>query len=351
MKRLLSLTILLFWVISLAVPSLLVAAMIEGRVVSGDEPLAGVVVTAHASLDFTTKAITHSVVSDSDGLYQMELPPGTYALFGWNDDQSQFAFCGRNPVNLTTDSTWVGLQAVPVETSKGTLYNDDYSAAIEGQVLHDGSPLAGAHVYLYLDVAEDLKGQGYRLSLPTAADGYFRFDGLPESNYYLVVRHRQNGQRVGPVQEGDQFGIYPGNPLTARSGQVQHVKVHSVTKLKDASGSETFGRATGPVLSGRVVDPAGQGVAGVHVFAYVDRVIGHQRPAAISTPTVADGRFLVNLPEPGTYYVGAREAYGDSPAPGELFGMYEESADHGLTLEKGNNLDNVRIVVEPVAIF
>jgi hypothetical protein len=31
--------------------------------------------------------------------------------------------------------------------------------------------------------------------------------------------------------------------------------------------------------------------------------------------------------------------------------MYEESADHGLTLEKGHNLDDVRIVVEPVAIF
>jgi hypothetical protein len=31
--------------------------------------------------------------------------------------------------------------------------------------------------------------------------------------------------------------------------------------------------------------------------------------------------------------------------------MYEESADHGLTLEKGQNLDELRIVVEPVAIF
>jgi hypothetical protein len=351
MKRLPGLMIWFLLLISLAMPSLLLAAMIEGRIVSGDEPLAGVVITAHSSLDFKTKALARSVVSDSDGLYQMELPPGTYALFGWSDDQSQFAFCGRNPVNLTKESTWVGLQAVPVETSTNTVYDDDYSAAIEGQVLHDGSPLAGAYVYLYLDVAEDLKGQGYRLSLPTGTDGYFRFDGLPESNYYLVVRHRQNGQRVGPVQEGDQFGIFPGNPLTARSGQVQQVKVHSVTKLKDASGSETFGRATGPVLSGTVVNTSGQGVAGVHVFAYVDRVIGHQRPAAISTPTADDGRFVVNLPEPGTYYVGAREAYGDSPAPGELFGMYEESADHGLTLEKGKNLADVRIVVEPVAIF
>jgi hypothetical protein len=342
---------LLFLIVLLAVPSVLFAAMIEGRIVSGDEPLAGVVVTAHATLDFSTVPLARSAASDSDGLYQMELPTGTYALFGWSDDRNQFAFCGRNPVNLGEGSAWVGLQSVPVATTAFDTYDDDYSAAIEGQVLYEGSPLEGAYVYLYLDVAEDLKGQGYRLSLPTGTDGFFRFDGLPESDYYLVVRHRQNGQRVGPVQEGDMFGLYPGNPLTAKAGQVQQVKLHSVVKLKDASESETFGRATGPVLRGTVVDASGQGVAGVHVFAYVDRVIGHQRPAAISTPTAEDGGFVVNLPEPGTYYVGAREAYGDSPAPGELFGMYEESADHGLTFEKGRSLDDVRIVVEPVAIF
>ncbi|NIO40189.1 MAG: hypothetical protein GTO41_08335 [Burkholderiales bacterium] len=105
------------------------------------------------------------------------------------------------------------------------------------------------------------------------------------------------------------------------------------------------------MITGTVVDKSGAGVAGVHVFAYVDRVIGHQRPAAISTPTRANGRFVVNLPAPGTYYVGARQEYGDSPAPGELFGMFDESADHGLTLEKGEQRDDVLIVVEPMEIF
>lgn len=342
------LTLLLIW---LVVPSLLSAATLEGRIVHGDEPLSGMVVTAHASLDFTGQPVASSAASDSDGLYRLELPPGTYALFGWTADRSRFAFCGRNPVNLTTESAWAGLQSVPFAKPEVGVYDDEYSAAIEGQVMHDGAPLEGAYVYLYLDVAEDLKGQGYRLSMPTGADGYFRFDGLPESDYFLVARSRQNGQRVGPVMAGDFFGVFPGNPLTARSGQVQQVQLATVAKLKDAGESETFGRATGPVLRGTVVDLDGKGVAGVHVFAYVDRVIGHQRPAAISTPTAADGAFVVNLPEPGTYYVGAREAYGDSPAPGELFGMYEESADHGLTLEKGHNLENLQIVVEPVAIF
>lgn len=335
----------------LGVPFLLDAAMIEGRVVFGDEPLPGVVVAAYATLDFSAGPIATAPPSDPEGSYRLELPPGAYALFGWNDDRSRFAFCGRNPVHLDARTTWAGLQAVPVDQASSVPYDDAYAAAIEGQVLHDGAPLANAYVYLYLDVAEDLKGQGYRMSTPTTDDGTFRFDGLPESDYFLVARRRQDGQRVGPVQAGDWFGVYPGNPLTARAGEVRTVTLHSVSKLKEANANEAFGRTTGPSLRGMVVDASGNGVAGVHVFAYVDRVIGHQRPAAISTPTGSDGLFQVHLPQPGTYYVGAREAYGDSPAPGELFGMYDASADHGLTLDDGQHLDDIRIVVTPMTIF
>jgi hypothetical protein len=101
-------------------------------------------------------------------------------------------------------------------------------------------------------------------------------------------------------------------------------------------------------LRGKVTDPADKPVPGVHVFAYTDRVIGHQRPAALSPPTGEDGIFTVYIKEPGTYYIGAREHYGDSPAPGELFGMYEETADHGLSIEEGQQVKDLHLVVEPV---
>ena len=342
---------ILLTAILLLFPAVLAAGMIEGRVVTADQEISGVVVAAYKTLDFSAEPISRSKPSDNEGSFRLELPAGSYALFGWDANNNRFAFCGRNPVQLGNETIWAGLQAVKVDTARTLAYDDEYSAAIEGQVMHNGLPVAGAYVHLYLDVAEALKGLGYRLSLPTVDDGYFRFDGLPESNYFLVARFRQNGQHVGPVQEGDLFGVYPGNPLTARAGTVQQVKLRTVAKLKGAAESETFSSAHGPVLKGIVLDRDGRGVAGVHVFAYVDRVIGHQRPAAISSPTTNSGYFVVNLPEPGTYYVGAREAYGDSPAPEELFGMYEESADHGLTLKEGQVLDNIRIVVEPIALF
>lgn len=332
-------------------PMLVSAAVIEGRVMSDDQPLAGVIVFAHADTDLRGAPLARSEPSSADGLYRLELPPGSYALAGWNPDRTLFAVCGRNPVSLneTTGPLWVGLQMVPAVEPTLAAYDDGYSAAIEGRVFSQGQLVAGAYVSLYLDAAEDFKGQGYRLSLPTGADGYFRFDGLPESDYFLVARHRRDGARVGPVLEGDLFGLFPGNPVTARAGQLLQLELHLVVKLKE-SAEESLAQPDGPVLRGIITNETGQPLAGLHVFAYTDRVIGHQRPAALSPPTGPDGRFVVSLPRAGTYYVGARQYYGDSPAPGELFGMYEETADHGLTVSAGDPRDNLKIVVEPVAI-
>jgi hypothetical protein len=99
-----------------------------------------------------------------------------------------------------------------------------------------------------------------------------------------------------------------------------------------------------------IVDEQGRPVAGMHLFAYTDRVIGHKRPAALSPPTSQDGRFELQLPSDGLYFVGARQLYGDSPAPDEMFGMYEESADHGLKVESTQPIEELRIVVAPITL-
>ncbi len=331
-------------------PVLSQATAVDGRVVLDEQPLAGMTVAAYRDLDPSGPPLVRSRPSDAEGLFHLELPPGDYALFARNAAGDYFAFCGRNPVAVANEPVWAGLQAVAASPAASAPYDDPYSAAIVGRVLYRGEPLAGAYVSLYLDAAEDLKGQGYRMSPPTAEDGAFAFDGLPESSYYLVARKRANGGRVGPVLEGDFLGVYPGNPLPTRAARVQRVFLPVVMKVKESSSSETFGCSGGPVLSGTVRDRSGQPVAGVHVFAYRDRVIGHQRPAALSPPTKADGSFILNLAAAGTYYIGARQEYGDSPAPGELFGMYEGSADHGLDVAVGENLEDLEIRIEPIAL-
>jgi hypothetical protein len=331
-------------------PLALSAATIEGRVVRGDEPVAGIRVGAYASADFSAAPVAESAASDETGRFRLDLPAGLYSLYAKSVEKNLFAFCGRNPVAVADQPVWAGLRAVAVDPAAGAPYADEYSAAIEGRVLFDGRPLQDAYVYLYLDAREDLKGIGYRISLPTAEDGRFAFDGLPESDYFLVARQRQSGGRVGPVLEGDALAIYPGNPLTAKAGQTQRVVLRAVRKTQEAADSESFIRASGMAIRGTVTDPEGQPAVGVHVFAYTDRVIGHQRPEALSAPTGADGRFTVNLKAPGIYYVGAREFYGDSPAPGERFGMVEVTADHSLKIAEDSLIDDVRIVVEPIEL-
>ncbi len=333
----------------LLLPLTAAAAVVEGRVVNADGPVAGIRVTAHSGLSLRTPVVG-TARTDADGRYRLELEPGSYALFAASDDGRQFGFSGRNPVAVGNASLWVGIQLLPVREVVTLPYDDDYSAGLEGVVLFDGKPVADASVSLYLDTAEGLKGQGYRMAPPTGPDGRFYFDTLPESDYYLVARWRRNGARVGPVRSGDRIGFCYHNPLHLKAGTLLRVELPLVAKQHSEGSRETIGPPSDTRVEGRVLDAAGRPVAGVHVFAYPDRVIGHQRPAALSQPTGADGRYRLDLPKGGTWYIGARELYGDSPAPGELFGMYDGSADHGLKLEDRQLLQGVEIIVEPVSL-
>lgn len=336
--------------LALLLPAVALGGIIEGRVVSDGAGVAGLRVEAHDSLDFSAEPPARSAPTDTEGHFRLELPTGLYSLFARDGERKLFAFCGRNPVAVAEKPVWAGLQTVPLDTPAIAPYPDGDGAAIEGRVLIGDQPLESAYVYLYLDAAEDLKGQGYRISQPTGADGVFAFDGLPESSYYLVARQRQSGGRVGPVLEGDALAVYSANPLFARSGETARVTLSAVRKTQESADSESLIRPSGTALRGTVVDRAGKPATGVHVFVYTNPVIGHQRPVALSAPTGPDGHFTVHLRDPGLYYFGAREQYGDSPAPGERFGMYDETPDHGLEIKAGQIVEGIRIVVEAVSL-
>ncbi len=323
------------------------AAQIKGRVVLGDEPLPGMRVRAYANLNSATAPLAESTLTPADGLFELEVADGFVALYAASADGRYFAFCGRNPLLVQGDALWAGLQAVEIFPVASSAYADEYSAALEGVVSLDGEPLANVYVSLYLDVAEDLKGQGYRLSAPTDDDGYFMFDGLPESGYFLVARKRQTAARVGPLAAGDMLGVFAGNPLALKSATTTQVRLPMVVRQPSEQTAGLPDRPGAISLTGLILDDSGQPRAGLHAFAYTDPVIGHQRPVALSPETTASGEFKLNFREPGTYYLGARQAYGDSPAPGEFFGLYEGRADHGLKIISGKN-QPIEIQVFPI---
>ncbi len=106
-------------------------------------------------------------------------------------------FRGSNPITVAPGKyTHVGFSMLPYR--KGIdyqPYDTADSGGISGVVTLDGQPLEGAFVTLYVDTAEDLRGSTYATSPPPAREGFFRFDYLPEVEYYVVARKRSAGRR------------------------------------------------------------------------------------------------------------------------------------------------------------
>jgi len=57
---------------------------------------------------------------------------------------------------------------------------------------------------------------------------------------------------------------------------------------------------------------------------------------------------VIHLSGGGTFYVGARSAYGDSPGRGEWYGRYDGAPDHGVSVETGAGAEGIDIRVERV---
>jgi hypothetical protein len=294
-----------------------------------------------------------------DGSFRLDLPPGRYFLLakqraaGPADGPlavgDAFAYHGASPLAVEAGRhlhVGFGLQRKAAEVAYRA-GEDAGTGSIEGVVEHDGAPLDGASVRIFLDDAELFRGRGYATAAPTGPDGGFRLDLLPESEFFLVARKRALPGE-GPVAEGDYFGYFADNPVRVRAGQVAAVRLGAMLRESAAPAAAGGSRAAGTRLAGRILDPAGRVVPGVYAFAYEEKVMGHKRPAAMSRPVDAEGRYVLALPGGGVYYVGARSAYGDSPGIGEWYGRYDVTADHAVQAVQGELLDGVDIVVEKI---
>ncbi len=325
------------------------SAVLSGRVTFRGAPVPGATVSLRDRYGPGGNGVRRTVRCADDGGFSVPIAPGTYyvAAEGSFEGTAVFAFSGQNPVNLGAGSRWLGMKAVPKETPGTVPGRAGRGASVAGVVLYNGAPVEDAYVFLYSSPASLFKGMGIAMSPPTAADGSFLVENLPESSYYLVARRRGAGGLTGPLEKGDLYGFHPANPVYLTDGAVTRVRIETVEKEKPLSYAEvTAGAET--ALKGRVVDRAGAPQAGVYAFVYEDRVFGHQRPYAHSGRTGADGAFAIYVDRPGVYYLGARENFGNSPRPGERFGFYDGTPDHAVTIGAGTGLSDLVVVVDRI---
>lgn len=320
-------------------------APVTGKVAVDGAGVAGVQVKGYplAALSLVGDAPFISKATGADGLFALDLPPGSYYLLangsGW------FSYYGRNPVTVPVEGLAdVNLPLVPAVTPPPEM-TTAMATGVIGQVLHDGKPVANAIVFVYPDLSAQFKGFGLGMSAPTDEKGRFEAP-LPAGSYYLVARVRHGKSLAGPLQAGDLFGYLPANPVTVGKDSVTKVSlpVIAVPEKVSRHAATMFGQTR---ISGRIVDPAGKPLAGLQALLYADDTMLN-RPLYVSQPTSQDGRFQLSFPTGGTFYLAARSNLGGTPAPGELYGRYQGITGAALKVETGQAIEDLQIVVEAV---
>ncbi len=324
-------------------------AVLAGRVTFEGAAVPGAVVTLYDRYSLADTRKAASVRCGADGGFSLSLPAGSYyAEASGSFEGSQVrSFSGQNPVAVSGKERWLGMKAVRVHPTGEGRASSGRGAVVEGELRYAGEPVEDGYVYVYSSPDGQFKGMGIAMSPPTGPDGKFAVENLAESYYWLVARRRGAGGMTGPLEKGDLYGFLPSNPVYLRDGMSVRVRIDLVEKEKPLSYSEVTSGAE-IVLHGRVVDRSGAPQAGVYAFVYDNRVFGHQRPYGHSGRTGPDGRYSIYLDRPGTYYLGARENFGNSPRPGERLGFYDGTPDHSVSAGKAQTTGELVIVVDRV---
>jgi len=327
------------------------------RVTFRELPLPDARVEWHSSIGGEEVPAAVAGSTDGEGVARFRLPPGRYFLVAqWRGDGDfirpiapgdRFAYFGGNPVYVSAESTtelFLGLEEVyaPPPAKPG----EPAGTGVSGFVRESGGPLEGAHVFAYTRAGSGFRDPGFAASAPTGEEGGFFLD-LPPGTYYLVARKRAGGGIAGPLRKGDSFGYYPGNPVFVAQGRHTRVVIPATRlKLRNApSYSPEY--AASSSIEGRILDRNGNPRGGVYAALY-DNPDLLNRPLFLSDVTKQDGRYRLPVPVPGRYYLGARSGYGGSPAPGDLYGRYEGTPDHALSVKDGDRLSGIDIVVREV---
>lgn len=206
------------------------------------------------------------------------------------------------------------------------------------------TPLEGTYLYVYKK-GMDLYGPAFAVSEATGPDGVFDL-ALPDGEYVVVARKRSSGETAGPVVAGDNKSDFI--DLTVK-GEVAELTVLAPVKAGDVRKLTKETAVTKTGLSGRITDSDGKPVEGARLHVY-DHVQMSERPKFVSEKTGPDGRYLLYLPEGGTYYLAARDKFGGPPKLGDLYGRYDEGTiePSAVVVREGEILPDIDITVTKV---
>lgn len=340
MKRLAILTVLL-----LAAAPALAASGVQGRVAWRGEVVPGLKVRAYRSIADIPRENTVAVSAPTtqDGAFSLELPPGIYYLTArnyetWPAPGDYFCYYNGAPVRIN-EGVFAKVSFNLIRVPKEVPPTPSPSSGIRGEITFQDKPLERVYLYVYKEPGEGFKGPGYYIQPVEKGSFHLR---LPPGDYWLLARKRAKGGQFGPIETGDYFSYYYGNPVHIEPGTVRQISVETITRLSMFEEGET---PTFHGIQGRVLGTGGRPAAGLYVFGYrTQEMTG--TPEVFSARTGTDGSFRLALPEPGTWYLLARESFGGPAGAGELYGRLGGSKGEPVVFGSKETTREVTIHVE-----
>lgn len=344
MNRILLILLLLFASVAAATA----ASGVKGRAAWRGEVGAGITVRAYRAIADIGReqAVATSTPTGLDGTYSLDLPPGNYYLTARNYDGKPeagklFCYYSGAPVTVRANTyTNVGFNLVRIPEEAPPAATT--TSGIKGRITFQGAPLEHAYLYIYKDPADGFKGPGYFIQ--PVEKGSFRLR-LPPGDYWILARKRAKGGSFGPIETGDYFNFYYGNPVRIEAGQTRDIQIETITRLSMLEEEILPLRG----IKGVVLAPGKKPAAKVHVFAYRDAAMNGV-PDFFSAPTGPDGRFELPLSGDGPFYLLARENFGGPAETGEFYGKFSGKEGAALRLDAQNQVREVIIHVEKKAL-
>jgi hypothetical protein len=280
-------------------------------------------------------------ISGPDGRAALVLGPGIWYLSASAGEPAIFGWYGSNPVQIRAGETIevtipavlaaaAGLADPAVKPVPPVASVPSGEETVAGDVVGEGGAVVGAGVTFYLDASTQFRGPGY-LEARTDEHGFFE-TRLSPGRYWLVARRRAGSQPFGPLEIGDDFGFFPGNPLEIRAGERVTVRMPAVRVLKKSGWSGPSALRTR--VGGTVRDAAGRPLAGYRAFLHAKAtMLG--KPEFVSEPSGPDGVYQIWVDREGVYYLGARAEIGRARGERELIGFYTGTPDHAIAVLLG----------------
>ena len=181
-----------------------------------------------------------------------------------------------------------------------------------------GLPMSGALYYVYNLSTGPAPSRDKYWRVPDhmgtlKEDGSFSIE-LPEGTYCVGAVQRLRGtSRIGPPEDGDFFLLSIDDKGQSKKYQVKKGTPLNVGTISGARQIKApFLVAGATAIEGAIQDEEGKPVEGAMAFAFLTpTIIG--KPLFVSERSCKAGKFVLRVPEGGTYYIKIRDDFGSGP--------------------------------------